>query len=98
MMLIAHGFAEHSGRYAAVAERLVGERIAVMAADLQEPSGLVQEFFRILREEPYDVGVGTRIGRDDHWSTTLSSWGFWLLFRRLVMPSMPCRMTMSSSA
>ena len=33
VVVIAHGFAEHSGRYAAVAERLVGERIAVIAPD-----------------------------------------------------------------
>jgi acylglycerol lipase len=33
IVVIAHGFAEHSGRYAAVAERLVGEGIAVVAPD-----------------------------------------------------------------
>jgi acylglycerol lipase len=33
VVVIAHGFAEHSGRYAAVAERLVGDGIAVRAAD-----------------------------------------------------------------
>ena len=33
VVVIAHGFAEHSGRYAAVAERLIGDGIAVRAAD-----------------------------------------------------------------
>src|ERR1039457_485470 len=32
-VVIAHGFAEHGGRYAAVAERLVADGIAVRAAD-----------------------------------------------------------------
>jgi acylglycerol lipase len=33
VVVIAHGYAEHGGRYAAVAERLLGEGIAVVAAD-----------------------------------------------------------------
>jgi len=33
VVVIAHGFAEHSGRYARVAERLVADGIAVRAAD-----------------------------------------------------------------
>lgn len=33
IVVIAHGFAEHSGRYARVAERLVAEGVAVRAAD-----------------------------------------------------------------
>lgn len=33
VVVIAHGFAEHGGRYAAVAERLVGDGFAVRAAD-----------------------------------------------------------------
>jgi alpha-beta hydrolase superfamily lysophospholipase len=33
VVVIAHGFAEHGGRYAAVAERLVADGIAVRAAD-----------------------------------------------------------------
>ena len=33
VVVIAHGFAEHGGRYAAVAEHLVAEGLAVVAAD-----------------------------------------------------------------
>lgn len=33
VVVIAHGFAEHTGRYAAVAERLVADGLAVRAAD-----------------------------------------------------------------
>jgi acylglycerol lipase len=33
VVVVAHGFAEHGGRYAAVAERLVGDGLAVRAVD-----------------------------------------------------------------
>lgn len=33
VVVVAHGFAEHGGRYSAVAERLVGDGLAVTAAD-----------------------------------------------------------------
>jgi glycosyltransferase involved in cell wall biosynthesis len=88
--LVCHS--RNFGSFAAVRTGLAcarGDRLAVMAADLQEPISLIVEFFQILREEPYDVCVGTRISRDDPLKTRLSSEGFWFLFRRLVMPSMP---------
>lgn len=88
--LICHS--RNFGSFAAVRTGLTfakGDRMAVMAADLQEPPSLALEFFRVLREEPYEVCVGTRLSRDDPWQTRLSSQGFWLLFRMLVMPNMP---------
>jgi len=88
--LICHS--RNFGSFAAVRTGLAlarGDRLAVMAADLQEPASLILEFFRILRNEPYDVCVGTRVSREDPLQTRLSSQGFWFLFRRLVMPSMP---------
>lgn len=88
--LICHS--RNFGSFAAIRTGIAhtrGERIAVMAADLQEPPALVLEFFRILRDEPFDVCVGTRVSRDDPWRARVSSQGFWFLFRQLVMPSMP---------
>lgn len=88
--LICHS--RNFGSFAAVRTGLAharGDRLAVMAADLQEPTSLILEFFQILRDEPYDVCVGTRVNRDDPIKTRLSSQGFWFLFRLLVMPSMP---------
>ena len=88
--LICHS--RNFGSFAAVRTGLAharGDRVAVMAADLQEPTSLILEFFQILRDEPYDVCVGTRVNRDDPIKTRLSSQGFWFLFRLLVMPSMP---------
>ncbi len=88
--LICHS--RNFGSFAAVRTGLAharGDRVAVMAADLQEPTSLILEFFQILRDEPYDVCVGTRVNRDDPIKTRLSSQGFWFLFRLLVMPSVP---------
>jgi glycosyltransferase involved in cell wall biosynthesis len=88
--LICHS--RNFGSFAAVRTGLAharGDRLAVMAADLQEPTSLILEFFQILRDEPYDVCVGTRVNRDDPIKTRLSSQGFWFLFRLLVMPSVP---------
>jgi glycosyltransferase involved in cell wall biosynthesis len=88
--LICHS--RNFGAFAAIRTGLAharGDSLAVMAADLQEPTTLILEFFRILREEPYDVCVGKRSRRDDPLERRLSSRGFWFLFRLLVMPSMP---------
>ena len=66
-----------------------GKVIAVMAADLQEPIELIEDFFRILETEPYDVCLGTRRSRNDHFATRISSAIFWYLYRVLVMPQIP---------
>lgn len=88
--LICH--ARNFGSAAAIRTGLAharGSRLAVMAADLQEPPELMREFFRVLRDEPVDVCLGTRSSREDPWATKLSSQLFWRLYRRLVMPQMP---------
>jgi glycosyltransferase involved in cell wall biosynthesis len=88
--LICHS--RNFGAFAAIRTGMTyaqGERMAVMAADLQEPLDLALEFFRVLREEPFDVCVGTRMSRKDPWQTRLSSQGFWFLYRRLVMSNIP---------
>jgi polyisoprenyl-phosphate glycosyltransferase len=66
-----------------------GPYYAVMAADLQEPPELVQEFFQVLREGEYDVTLGTRAGRDDPPFSRYSSQIFWSLYRRFIQPEMP---------
>ncbi len=66
-----------------------GENLAVMSADLQEPVGLIEEFFRILEGEPIDVVVGARQQRQDPIATRWSSEIFWSLFRALVQPELP---------
>jgi glycosyltransferase involved in cell wall biosynthesis len=66
-----------------------GPYFAVMAADLQEPPELIEEFFRALSTEQIDITVGTRADRDDPLVTRVSSGLFWRLYRRLVQPDMP---------
>jgi polyisoprenyl-phosphate glycosyltransferase len=84
---------EHSrnfGSFAAIRTGMQfarGERIAVMAADLQEPPELVVEFLRRLATGEVDVVAGRRVGRDDpgdHFSSL-----YWRLYGRFVMRDVP---------
>jgi glycosyltransferase involved in cell wall biosynthesis len=80
------------GSFAAIRQGLVLAQAplsAVMAADLQEPPELIEEFFRILATGSYDLAVGVRAGRDDPPLTKLSSSIYWSLYRRLVMRTVP---------
>lgn len=70
----------------AVAE---GPYFAVVAADLQEPPELAEEFFRILSKGEADVVIGTREGRDDPFLSRIAAGTFWGLYRKLVVPDMP---------
>jgi glycosyltransferase involved in cell wall biosynthesis len=64
-----------------------GERIAVMAADLQEPPELVVEFLRRLSSGEVDVVAGERASRED--SGAAASNLYWRLYRRFVMAEIP---------
>jgi glycosyltransferase involved in cell wall biosynthesis len=80
------------GSFAAIRAGLAvapGPYFAVMAADLQEPPELVANFFRALRDEPVDLVVGTREGRDDPAASRYSAQAFWRLYRLLVQRDMP---------
>ncbi|HEX6121186.1 MAG TPA: glycosyltransferase family 2 protein [Dongiaceae bacterium] len=66
-----------------------GEHIAVMAADLQEPSELILEFFRVLEIGSTDVVFAKREGRSDPLVSRLLSAMFWSAYRRFVLPDMP---------
>ena len=80
------------GSFAAVRAGLAqadGRYFAVMAADLQEPPGLVVEMFDALETTEVDVVVGVRAARQDpalqRWQAQL----FWAAYRRWVVPQMP---------
>ncbi|HEY3883703.1 MAG TPA: glycosyltransferase family 2 protein [Vicinamibacterales bacterium] len=80
------------GSFAAIAaglRRAAGERIAVMAADLQEPPDLIVEFDRLLRSGSIDVALGIRTARADPWWSRWPSDIFWRLYRRFVVRDMP---------
>jgi len=84
--------ARNFGSFSAVREGLAaahGDYMAVMAADLQEPEELILEFFRSLANEPVDVTLGVRTGRDDPLATRIASTSFWWLYRRFVQPEIP---------
>ncbi|MCO7218758.1 glycosyltransferase family 2 protein [Klenkia sp. PcliD-1-E] len=66
-----------------------GERVAVMAADLQEPVSLVVDIFAQLATGRHDVAVGVRTGRDDPALSSIASRTFWGLYRRLVQKDLP---------
>lgn len=64
-----------------------GSRIAVMAADLQEPPELVVEFISQLARGDVDVVAGQRASRSDRgsWMSNV----YWRLYRRFVCPDIP---------
>lgn len=88
LLLLSRNF----GSFAAIRAGLKAvdaDYYAMMAADLQEPPGLVLDFFRSLREEPVDVVIGARAARADPAADRLAAHGFWAVYRRFVQPDMP---------
>ena len=80
------------GSFAAISAGLArarGDRIAVMAADLQEPIELALSFYRIMGEGRADVVFGVRGKRSDPWPSELASTIFWGLYRAFVIRDMP---------
>lgn len=80
------------GSFAAIRTGLAaarGHHFAVMAADLQEPPELVEEFFRILASEPVDLVCGSRETREDPGFSRFAANAFWWLYRALVQPEVP---------
>ena len=66
-----------------------GDYIGVMAADLQEPPKLMEEFFAEMIAGDIDVTVGRRESRDDPKGSAALSRVFWALYRRFVISDIP---------
>lgn len=66
-----------------------GQFFAVVAADLQEPPELLEDFFKALSSDVADIAVGKRVSRDDSKLSTASSNIFWSLYKSLVSPEIP---------
>jgi polyisoprenyl-phosphate glycosyltransferase len=66
-----------------------GDFAAVMAADLQEPESLIEDFFSALADGEHDVAVGVRASRDDPVGGAAASRLFWWMYRKLVQPEIP---------
>ena len=80
------------GSFAAIAaglEHVLGDHIAVMAADLQEPPELIVQFFEAMASGRADIVFGVRGRRSDPWITELSSTIFWWIYRKFVIKDMP---------
>lgn len=90
-----HRVVEHSRNFGSFAAIVTGMRhssgnyLAVMSADLQEPIELIQEFFRTLHDDNFDIVVGDRESRSDGWASNLSSSIFWFLFRKTIQSEVP---------
>lgn len=86
---------EHSrnfGSFAAIKTGMQAARggvIGVMAADLQEPIELIEEFFAHLSTGQFDVAVGTRVSRDDPGASRAMSSTYWRAYRKFIQPAMP---------
>ena len=88
LVLLSRNF----GSFAAVAAGLQaahGDFFAVIAADLQEPPELAENFFRIVSSDQADVVFGVRESRSDPLLNELASNTFWQIYRRLVIRDMP---------
>lgn len=66
-----------------------GEFIAVMAADLQEPISLIEEFFQILESGQADLVFGERVNRDDPFFSKAMSSIYWLAYSKLISDQVP---------
>lgn len=88
--LIRHS--RNFGSFAAIRTGIshaTGSHVAVMAADLQEPVSLIEDFHRDLVEQRRPLVVGVRQARNDPAASALTSRLFWKLYRRFVQPDMP---------
>ncbi|MFJ7106522.1 glycosyltransferase family 2 protein [Pseudomonas sp. NPDC098740] len=89
LVLLSRNF----GSFAAIRAGLevgIGDRFAVMAADLQEPPELVVTMnTRLIEDSSTDVVVGVREGRNDPLFSRLAAGLFWGLYRRYIVPEIP---------
>jgi glycosyltransferase involved in cell wall biosynthesis len=87
--LLAHS--RNFGSFAAARSglsRASGEKIGLMAADLQEPPELMLDFFKALDGDA-DLAVGVRTGRSDRFVSSLLARTFWALYRTLIWRDTP---------
>ena len=88
LLLLSRNF----GSFPAIREGLrvaSGRWFGVMAADLQEPQELVEQFFTALRADEADIVLGTRARRSDGLADRTAANTFWGIYRRLINPEMP---------
>lgn len=90
MQIISHS--RNFGSFIAIRtgmEHAKGKLIAVMAADLQEPPELIDQFFDILDKDTADVIFGQRVCRNDPPLKKFLADSYWAMYRKLVQPDIP---------
>jgi dolichol-phosphate mannosyltransferase len=66
-----------------------GSCVIAMAADSQDPAGLINEMLEAHLKEKYEIVAGQREGRDESYYRILTSKIFYKLIRKLSFPNMP---------
>lgn len=66
-----------------------GDFIAVLAADLQEPTEVLIDFYQTLVTNEFDIAIGQRISRNDPVTTRFFSSLYWGFYRKTVNPEIP---------
>ena len=88
VLLLSRNFGSFNAIRAGLAHAQ-GDYLAVMAADLQEPVDVVEEFFALLSADECDIAIGERAGRNDPAIDSAGSRAYWWLYRRFVNPDFP---------
>lgn len=66
-----------------------GDFVAVMAADLQEPTEVVNSFFDLLAAGECDIALGQRMGRDDPATSSAMANVYWRFYQRFINSEIP---------
>ncbi|MCJ7447018.1 MAG: glycosyltransferase family 2 protein [Bacteroidales bacterium] len=74
----------HQAAYTAGLEYAMGDIVAMMDGDLQDPPELLAEMYRKIIEENYDIVSGKKTGRKGHTGRNLFAVLFHLLFKSIV--------------
>ena len=80
------------GSFAAISTGLKhvnSEYTSTYSADCQEPTSLIEDFFKILEKDKVDIVFGQRIERSDNFLSKLFSNLFWSIYRTTIDSSMP---------
>ena len=65
-----------------------GDRVAMIAADLQEPPELISDLYKACNSGA-EIALASRSTRGDPWATRLFARLFYALLRRFALPEMP---------
>lgn len=66
-----------------------GAHFAVLAADLQDPISLIEQFYEALDQDRADLIVGTRASRNDGAMRDAMSRAYWRMARRIINDELP---------